>query len=207
MCVVLRARVGRLRFVRAGRPLCHGFPCSHCFAHALWRGRSCVRVGVAEWACLWACLLAGGWGLVFAVSLCSRGCLRALVLALWWGGGAVWSRRPCPCSAWLVGAHAPVWAAMACARAGGRLGGAVMVAGHGCPATMRCWVALSPPLRTRGREKREGWGCPLGVVNTRTEREGGSHRPGNCWHGRWRGAFLVVALACSLAWRIQSSSR
>ena len=40
-----------------------------------------------------------------------------------------------------------------------------MVAGQPCPATMRCWVALSPPLRTRGREKREGWGCPLGVVN------------------------------------------
>lgn len=34
---------------------------------------------------MWACLLAGGWGLVFAFGLCSRGCLRACLCALAWG--------------------------------------------------------------------------------------------------------------------------
>lgn len=47
-------------------------------------------------------------------------------------------------------------------------------------------VALSPPLRARGREK--GVVLP-GVVNTRAERGGGGGEPpvGQCWPGRGRG--------------------
>ena len=47
-----------------------------------------------------------------------------------------------------------------------------------------------------------------GVVNTRTQREGGGATGrAIAGTGGGGGAFLVVALACSLAWYIQTPSR
>ena len=102
LCVrCLRARVGRLRFVRAGRLLFHGSPVALTLgcAYTLLCGRFVFARVVEGAGLLWACLLAGGW-----VSCLRWGCVRLLVfaflvLAFWWGGGTVWSRRPplfCP---------------------------------------------------------------------------------------------------------------
>lgn len=174
--------------LHAGRP-CQGTRVllrSHILlAHALWRGRSlCSLGGVPCWGLLWACLLAGGW-----VSCLRAGRVRLLVFAcfgvgvLAWGGGTVWSRRPCP--ACLVGAHASGVGLLACAvvlRARWAEGGLVG-AGQPCPAPYS--VAL-PPLRCAWMRKRVGVPARSGE-NTHTE---GGRRAG------WK-------LACSLAWCVQ----
>lgn len=108
-------------------------------------------------------VFACGWlGFVFTRGACSCGCLRALVLALWWGGGAVWSRRPFApaclfaCSRSGVGLLAFARLLRARWAEGGNVG-----AGHGCPAPIRCWVAMFP--RCVRVEEKEG---AHGVVNT-----------------------------------------
>ena len=189
--------------LHAGRP-CQGTRVllrSHILlAHALWRGRSlCSLGGVPCWGLLWACLLAGGW------VLCLRaGRVRLLVFAcfgvgvLAWGGGTVWSRRPCP--ACLVGAHASGVGLLACAvvlRARWAEGGLVG-AGHGCPApySVACGARL---LRAWG----EAWrvGCSQGAnARAHGERKRGG-RGGASWGGPWwpgRGLWV-----CAF-WCIQS---
>lgn len=187
--------------LHAGRP-CQGTRVllrSHILlAHALWRGRSlCSLGGVPCWGLLWACLLAGGW-----VSCLRAGRVRLLVFAcfgvgvLAWGGGTVWSRRPCP--ACLVGAHASGVGLLACARLvcarwaeGGQVG-----AGQRCPAPI-AWRWAARRLRARG-ERRCVWGAPRGVLTRahaqREEGGGGGGEPrgadrgglaggcGWCWH-------------------------
>ena len=115
----------RVSALRSGQsPCCHGFPRSHVLlAHALWRGRSCVCVGVAAGLVVgvFARWVAGLRFFVFAVVF------AWVVLALWLGGGAWLSRRPVP----LLGVHMLVWAALACvvvlrAGLGGKWGGATM---------------------------------------------------------------------------------
>ena len=92
---------------------CHGFPRSHCFAHAFWRGRFlCSRWG---WQLgLVVGVFARGWFGVCATVVFAWGVCAFLVLALWWGGGAIVASPPlrahCPLGAWAFGAHALVWA-------------------------------------------------------------------------------------------------
>ena len=175
--LVLRARPcgGFACFASCRSPLPgHAGPpaLTHLACPRVWRGRSlCSLGGVPCWGLLWACLLAGGWVSCFGVG----------VLA--WGGGTVWSRRPCP--ACLVGAHASGVGLLACAvvlRARWAEGGLVG-AGQPCPAPYS--VAL-PPLRCAWMRKRVGVPARSGE-NTHTE---GGRRAG------WK-------LACSLAWCVQ----
>ena len=178
-----------LRFVSCRSPCCHGFPRSHCFAHALWRGRVSVCVGVAAGLVVgvFACGRRGfvfAW--VFAWVVCAFWCWR-------FGGGGGTSLSHCPQTLTALGwvgfwrSRSLVWAllacALACARGAGRQGGA----GHDCPAPpLRCWVALSPPVRARGERKRVvGWGCSRGGEHTHTQREGARGRA-RAWSGRGR---------------------
>ena len=155
----LRARVGRLRFVRAGRPLLPRVPalthlaCPRALAWAL----LCLRGG-GSLGLLWACLLAGGWvsclraGRV-RLGVCVLACVRSLG-----GGGAVWSRRPlapacllaCVLTPWcgLVGVCAVLRARWA---DGGQVG-----AGQSCPAPLRALVALSTARCVARKERRVG---------------------------------------------------
>lgn len=92
----LRARVGRLRFVRAGRPLLPRVPALTHLAcpRALVWALLCLRGG-GSLGLLWACLLAGGWvsclraGRV-RLGVCVLACVRSL------GGGGTWVVSP-PC--------------------------------------------------------------------------------------------------------------
>ena len=135
---------------------------SHCHAHTVACGRFLCSRG---W---WKSRLAVGvfarWVVGFRVY--ARGvfvwaCLRALVLALWWGGGAVWSRRPSlrslPSGGWGFGAHAfGVGAACVCPMGGGRpgRGGTIM------SRPITCVGGATRLLRARGERKRVGGARP-----------------------------------------------
>lgn len=114
---------------------------------------------------LWACLLpervVGVWCLRYW-------CVRLLVFALLVLArllgvvGQCGPAAPCPCSAWLVGAHALVWAALTCARfcvPDGRraamLGRDMIVPPH---AAWR-WAAFGRPVARRERERCGVWGA------------------------------------------------
>ena len=169
--------------------LLHAGVLPHCFALTLPCLPTRCGVGAKVFArvglyLLWACLLAGGWGLVFAllpVFVWVFACLIVCAcLGLW---GSVVPLPLCPacllaCSRlWcgLVGVCGVLRARWA---EGGQVG-----AGHGCPA--QCSVAL-PPLRCAWMRKRVGVPARSGE-NTRTE-------GGRC--AGWK-------LACSLAWCVQ----
>ena len=121
-------------------------------------------------------MLAGGW-----VSCLRAGRVRLLVfallvLALWWGGGTfLCPAAPCPgLLACLLACSRSGVGLLACARLlrapplrAGAYGNGV---GQRCPAPMHCWCRF-PRCVARGRER--GWGCLPGVVNTRTQGEGG----------------------------------
>ena len=131
VCVVLRARVVRpcASFVPVAcfstgplLVLTLGAPTRYCV------GASCVRAGGGRAGLLWACLLAGGWGWVFARGACSLVVFACLLVCARLGVvGQSLSRRPL-CPGLLACVLTPlVWALLACARAGGRPGkGAVM---------------------------------------------------------------------------------
>lgn len=161
LCVrCLRARVGRLRFVRAGRPLLPRVPalthlaCPRALAWAL----LCLRGG-GSLGLLWACLLAGGWvsclraGRV-RLGVCVLACVRSLG-----GGGAVWSRRPlCPGLLACLRAHALVWACWrvrgsACPMGGWR-------SGRGGTIVSRPFTCVGGAVHRpmRGEEGEKGWG-------------------------------------------------
>ena len=109
---------------------------------------------------------------VYARGVFAFWCLRFLVLALWWGGGTVWSRRP----------FAPLACLLACSRSGvGLLACAMLpwVRGNGNGAGQR----LSRPIQ-RGAapvalRAREGLGRSHGVLTrAHTGREGRWERGG-----------------------------
>ena len=177
--------------------------CPRALAWALLCSRGGGRVGllVGVFACGW--LGFGVCGLfVFAWVFA---CFDVGALVGWWDSVVP---PPLPllclvgwCSRARVGGYG-VCASRWAARWGGNGGGTTMsrhhaLLGGAVPTVAYAW---------KREERRVGVPARSGE-HTHRERERGSHRPGNCWHGRWRGAFLVVALACSLAWRIQSSSR
>ena len=145
---------------------------------------------------LWACLLAGGWGLVFALLLCSLGvfaCLLVCACLGWWD-----SVVPPPLHACLLAclrAHALVWAVLACAmlpwvRGNGN------GAGHVCPAPTL--LVAVPPLR--GVEGREGLGVRA-RSGEYTHTEGG-RRAGWCWRAHSLGAYnsLVAWAGAVVIW-------
>lgn len=94
---------------------------------------------------------------VYARGVFAFWCLRALVLALWWGGGAVWSRRPCP--ACLL-ACSRLWCGLV-----GVCGGSACPMGGGWPCWGGTW--LSRPIQ-RGAAP---------VALRVDEKEGGGARP------------------------------
>lgn len=111
MRLLLRARVGRLRFVRAGRLLFHGSPLALTLgcAHTLLCGRFVFARVVEEQACVGVFAQVGWLGWVFALLpvfawVFALACVRSPG-----GGGTVWSRPPLAPLAWLR-AHALVWA-------------------------------------------------------------------------------------------------
>lgn len=176
-----------LRFMPVASASTRVLPRSHILlAHALWRGRSlCSLGGVPCWGLLWACLLAGGWGLVFAFGLCSLGVFAfGGVGALAWGGGTVWSRRPLALLACLR-AHASGVGLLACALL------RLPLCGRGRPGRGGTW--LSRPLQRGVRCPRcvawregEGLGALSWCANTRAHRErrgGGESPAGPCWPG------------------------
>lgn len=154
----------------------------------------CANVRVRLW-CLWALVCAFAWG------WWDNHCLTAPAPALL---GWLVLTRPCGLEKRVRGGVCPM--------GGGRLGGGgTWLSRHhallGGTATVVCaW-------------KREGWGAPwsgehnptpslvLAYMETGSHPVGAKQRGGATgrawWPGWGRGAFLVVALACSLAWCIQ----
>lgn len=133
----------------------HTLVSAHTFGVGVFRVFACGRALLG----LTVGVFARGWlGLVFALlpvfawGVCALACVRS-------PGG--WDSSVSPPLPLLVGAHAPVWALLACARAGGRL---VRGAGHGCPAPLIAWWrALS---LESAEERIVRVGCSPGVVNT-----------------------------------------
>ena len=129
---------------------------------------------------------------VFALSWC------------WRFGGVVGQCGPaaphyahCPLEAWAFGAHALVWALLACAGCcvpDGRRGGQVG-AGQSCPApTCVAWATSVAPWR--GRERRGVWGAPGVLTHAHAqrerERERGGEGRGASRGGPWSGRGLWV---------------
>lgn len=175
----------------------------HCFALTLPCLPTRCGVGAKVFArvglhLLWACLLAGGWGLVFAllpVFVWVFACLLVCAcLGLW---GSVVPPPLCPGLFACLLAHALVWA---CWRVrgwrvrGGRVGGLVG-AGQSCPAPYCvAWATSVAPWR--GRERRGVWGAPGVLTRAHTQREEEGRERGatgrcRCWPG-W-GLWVVVA--------------
>lgn len=191
----LRARVGRLRFVRAGRLLFHGSPLALTLgcAHTLLCGRSCVRAGGGRAGLLWACLLAGGWVGCLRLGCVRLGCLRACLCARLGVVGRFCVPPPRLFSLAALGwvgfwcSHFGVWA-LGRARwlvrggLGGKVGRDMIVPPHVAWRAPFCCVA---------------WGR---VVNIRahTEREGGGAT------GRAIVAWLGAGVVCAF-WCVQSS--
>lgn len=153
-------------------------------------GASCVRAGGGRAGLLWACLLAGGWGLVFALLPVFVWVFALLgVGALDWGGGAVWSRRP-PCPGLLACVLTP-WCGLVgvCAvlRARWAEGGQVG-AGQSLSRPFTCvGVAVHRPMRARGRREGLGVRALSWCANTRARREmdRGERGGGVSWGGPW----------------------
>ena len=166
-----------------------GSSCAHtsCLPTRSGVGALCVRLGacLVGACCGRVCLRVDGFR-VYARGVFAFWCLRALVLALWCGGGTVWSRRPCP--ACLVGAHVSGVGLLACAVvlrarwARGRSGRGGTIVSRPIQRGVRC-----PAAAWRG-ERGKGWGCSPWCANTRAhaQRRGrGGGRGGASWGGPW----------------------
>ena len=147
-------------------------------------------------------VFACGWrGLVFAISGCVRVgvCVLACVRSL--GGGGAWFAPPplhahCPLAAWAFGAHALVWALLACAMLPW-VRGSGNGAGQRCPAP--CSVALGCLWSPRGAERERERGVACGVLswcaNTRAHAQRDGRGGGATWGGPWwpgRGLWVVA---------------
>ena len=170
--------------------LLHAGVLPHCFALTLPCLPTRCGVGAKVFArvgqhLLWACLLGGWLGFVFTRGACSCGCLRALVLALWWGGGTVWLRPPLITltALWRVGFWCSrLWCGRgsACPMGGGR-------PGRGGTTVSRPYALLVslPPLRGAWKRKRVGVPARSGE-HTHTE---GGRRAGWSWRAHSLGAY------------------